>query len=326
MPDTTRRRLGRSELLVHPICLGGNTFGWTTDRSGSFAVLDAFADAGGNFIDSADSYSAWVSGNRGGESEEIIGEWLARRTSSDDLIVATKVGSGSAGVPKGLGRAQVIAGCEASLKRLGVDRIDLYYAHRDDPSTPLEETLGAFDELVRAGKVAHIGASNIGAARLREALAVSADNGLVAYSVVQPRLNLVDRDGEEDLTDALRAVVEEFDLGVAAYSALGSGFLSGKYRPDAPQPPSRRASGVRARYMSDPRALALLESAARIATRKGATVAQVALAWVIAMPDVTAAIASATSPEQVAELLGAIAVELDENDLAELDPTVGTSR
>ena len=226
-------------------------------------------------------------------------------------------------MPKGLGRTQVIAGCEASLKRLGVDRIDLYFAHRDDPDTPLEETLGAFDELVRAGKVAHIGASNIAADRLREALAVSAAHGFAAYSVLQPRLNLVDRDGEGDFTDTLRAVAEEFDLGVAVYSALASGFLSGKYRPGAPEPSSARAGSVQARYVSDPRALALLESASEISGRKGATAAQVALAWALTVPRVTSVIASATSPEQLSELLGAVAVELDEADLAELGRTAG---
>jgi aryl-alcohol dehydrogenase (NADP+) len=325
MPDTTRRRLGHSELLEHPLCLGGNTFGWTTGRDESFAVLDAYAEAGGNFIDTADAYSAWVPGNRGGESEAIIGEWLAQRSSKDDVIIATKVGSGAADVPKGLGRAQVIAGCEASLKRLGVDRIDLYFAHRDDPGTPFEETLRAFDELVRAGKVAHIGASNIAPDRLREALAVSAAHGFAAYSVLQPRLNLVDRDGEGDYTDALRAVAEEFDLGVAVYSALASGFLSGKYRPGSPEPSSPRAASVHARYASDPRALALLESASEIARRKGATIAQVALAWALAVPRITSVITSATSPEQLSELLGAVAVELDETDLAELDRTAGAA-
>jgi aryl-alcohol dehydrogenase-like predicted oxidoreductase len=320
MPDTPRRRLGRSELLVHPLCLGGNTFGWTTDRDQSFAVLDAYADAGGNFIDTADAYSSWISGHRGGESETIIGEWLAARPQRDDLIIATKVGSGAEDVTEGLKREQVIAGCEASLRRLGVERIDLYYAHRDDLETPFEETLGAFDELVQAGKVAHIGASNIAPDRLREALAVSEANGLASYSAVQPRLNLVDRDGEHDFNDALRAVCAEHDLGAAVYSALARGFLSGKYRPGAPDPASPRAGGVRSSYLSDPRALALLEAARGIAQRKGATVAQVALAWGLTVPGVTSVIASATSPEQLSELLGAVTVELDEPDLAELSP------
>jgi aryl-alcohol dehydrogenase (NADP+) len=320
MPDTPRRRLGRSELLVHPLCLGGNTFGWTTDRDQSFAVLDAYADAGGNFIDTADAYSSWIAGHRGGESETIIGEWLAARPPRDDLIIATKVGSGAEDVTEGLKREQVIAGCEASLRRLGVERIDLYYAHSDDLTTPFEETLGAFDELVQAGKVAHVGASNIAPDRLREALAVSEANGLASYSALQPRLNLVDRDGERDFNDALRAVCAEHDLGVAVYSALARGFLSGKYRPGAPDPASPRAGGVRSSYLSDPRALALLEAARAIAQRKGATVAQVALAWGLTVPGVTSVIASATSPEQLSELLGAVTVELDEPDLAELSP------
>jgi aryl-alcohol dehydrogenase-like predicted oxidoreductase len=320
MPDTPRRRLGRSELLVHPLCLGGNTFGWTTDRDQSFAVLDAYADAGGNFIDTADAYSSWIAGHRGGESETIIGEWLAARPPRDDLIIATKVGSGAEDVAEGLKREQVIAGCEASLRRLGVERIDLYYAHSDDLKTPFEETLGAFDELVQAGKVAHIGASNIAPDRLREALAVSEANGLASYSALQPRLNLVDRDGERDFNGALRAVCAEHDLGVAVYSALAGGFLSGKYRPGAPDPTSPRAGGVRSSYLSDPRALALLEAARGIAQRKGATVAQVALAWGLTVPGVTSVIASATSPEQLWELLGAVTVELDEPDLAELSP------
>jgi aryl-alcohol dehydrogenase-like predicted oxidoreductase len=320
MSDTQRRRLGRSELLVHPLCLGGNTFGWTTDRERSFAVLDAYADAGGNFVDTADAYSTWVAGHRGGESETIIGEWLAARPPRDGLIIATKVGSGAADVTEGLKREQVIAGCEASLRRLGVDQIDLYYAHRDDPNTPLEETLGAFDELVRSGKVAQIAASNISPDRLREALAVSEAHGLASYSAIQPRLNLIDREGTSDFDGALRALSAEHDLGVAVYSALARGFLSGKYRPGAPDPATPRAGGVRATYLSDPRAMALLEAARTIAERKGATVAQVALAWSLAVPGVTSVIASVTSPEQLSELLGAVAVELDDADLTELDP------
>ena len=325
MPDTTRRRLGNSELAVHPLCLGGNTFGWTNDRDESFAVLDAYVEAGGNFIDTADVYSSWVPGNRGGESEAIIGAWLAQRSSTDDLVIATKVGSGAADVPKGLGRAQVIAGCEASLKRLGVERIDLYFAHRDDPETPFEETLGAFDELVREGKVAHIAASNIAPDRLREALEVSEANGFPAYSALQPRLNLVDREDDGDFTGELQVIAAQHDLGVMVYSALASGFLSGKYRPGAADPGSPRAGGVRSSYLSDPRALALLDAATAVAERTGASVAQIALAWAIAQPGVTSAIASATSPEQLAELLGAVAVELDEKDLAELGRTSGAA-
>jgi aryl-alcohol dehydrogenase (NADP+) len=311
-----RRRLGTSDLQVHPLCLGGNTFGWTTDRDASFAVLDRYVEAGGNFIDTADSYSAWIPGHVGGESETVIGAWLARGGAPDDLVIATKVGSGADDVPAGLGRAQIIAGAEASLRRLGVERLDLYYAHRDDLETPLEESLGAFDELVRAGKVAHIAASNYAPERLEEALAVSAANGFAAFGAHQPKLNLVDRD---DYVGALQAVCIEHDLGVAVYSALASGFLSGKYRKGTPVRTSARAGGVQATYLSDDRARSLLEAATRVAERLGATVAQVSLAWALAVPGVTSAIASATSPEQLVELLGAVAVELDETDLAELD-------
>ncbi len=212
------------------------------------------------------------------------------------MIVATKVGSGAADVEKGLGREQIIAGCEASLKRLGVERIDLYFAHRDDPDTPFEETLGAFDELIRAGKVAHIAASNISPERLREALAVSEANGLPAYVALQPRLNLVDRDGDGDFSPALRELAAEHDLGVAVYSALASGFLSGKYRPGAPDPASPRAGHIRSTYLSDPGAVALLESATAIAERHEVSVAAVALAWVLTVPGVSSAIASATTP------------------------------
>jgi aryl-alcohol dehydrogenase-like predicted oxidoreductase len=314
--SSTRRRLGSSDLQVHPLCLGGNTFGWTTDRDASFAVLDRYVAAGGNFIDTADAYSAWIPGHVGGESENVIGEWLARGGAPDDLIVATKVGSGADGVPPGLGRSQVIDGCDASLRRLGIERIELYYAHRDDPETPLEETLGAFDELVRSGKVAHIAASNYTPERLAEALAISEANGLASFTAMQPKLNLVDRGG---YVGDLQALCIEHDLGVAVYSALASGFLSGKYRPGAPEPTSARAGGVRSTYLSDERAVRLLEVASNVAGRKGATVAQVSLAWALAVTGVSSVIASATSPEQLDELLGAVAVELDEKDLAELD-------
>jgi aryl-alcohol dehydrogenase-like predicted oxidoreductase len=311
-----RRRLGTSDLHVHPLCLGGNTFGWTTDPDASFAVLDRYTEAGGNFIDTADAYSAWLPGHVGGESERVIGAWLARGGAPDDLVIATKVGSGAEDVPPGLGRAQIIAGAEASLRRLGVERLDLYYAHRDDPATPLEASLAAFDELVRAGKVAHIAASNYAPERLGEALAVSEAHGFAAFTVDQPKLNLVDRDR---YIGALQAVCVERDLGVAVYSALASGFLSGKYRRGAPEPTSARAGGVTSTYLSDERAVSLLEAATRVAERVGATVAQVSLAWAIAVPGVTSAIASATTPEQLDELLGAVAVELDETDIGELD-------
>ncbi|MDX6512326.1 MAG: hypothetical protein QOE36_1830 [Gaiellaceae bacterium] len=312
----TLRRLGNTDLDVHPLCLGGNVWGWTAGRDPSFAVLDAYFDSGGNFVDTADNYSAWIDGNRGGESETLLGEWLARRGNRDKVVVATKVGSGAEDLEAGLRREQVLTGCDASLRRLGIERIDLYYAHRDDSETPLEETLGAFDELVRAGKVRHIAASNYSAPRLREALETSSRLGLASYAALQPKLNLVDRD---DFDPELRQLCAEEDLGVAVYAALAAGFLTGKYRPGRPVPEGGRSERVRSAYLSDPRALAILAAADRVAERRGVTVAQVALAWVVAQPLVTSAIASATSPQQLTELMGGVELELDEDDLAELE-------
>ena len=292
----TLRRLGTTDLDVHPLCLGGNVWGWTADRDATFAVLDAYFSAGGNFVDTADNYSAWIEGNRGGESETLLGEWLANRGNRERVVVATKVGSGAEDLEPGLRREQVLTGCDASLRRLGIDRIDLYYAHRDDPKTPLEETLGAFDELVRAGKVRHIAASNYSAPRLREALETSRRLGLASYAALQPKLNLVDRD---DFGPELRELCVEEQLGLAVYAALAAGFLTGKYRPGQPVPEGGRSERVRSAYLSDPRALEILAAADRVAERRGATVAQVALAWVVAQPLVTSAIASATTPEQL---------------------------
>jgi aryl-alcohol dehydrogenase (NADP+) len=309
------RPLGPSDLDVHPICLGGNTFGWTTDRQASFAVLDAYVAAGGNFVDSADAYSRWVPGNSGGESETILGEWLARSGRRDEVVVATKVGSGTESLERGLRRELVLQGCDDSLRRLGTDRIDLYYAHRDDEETALEETLAAFDELVRAGKVRYVAASNYSAPRLAEALAVSAAEGSAGYVALQPRLNLVDRDG---FGPELHAVCAEHGLGSAVYSSLASGFLSGKYRPGQPVPASDRAGGVQSSYLEDERALAVLGAVDEIAGRTGASVAQVALAWTIAQPQVTCAIASATTPSQIDELMGSVDVELSSADLERL--------
>ena len=310
------RRLGTTGLAVHPICLGGNTFGWTTDREASFAVLDAYVEAGGNFIDTADVYSAWVPGHRGGESETVIGEWLASRGLRNRVIVGTKVGSGAQDLERGLTREHVIKGCEASLRRLGLDAIDLYYAHRDLEIPPLEETLAAFDELVRAGKVVHLGASNYQAPRLRQALELSAAKGLARYEVVQPRFNLVDRD---DFDEELQQLCLEHSLGVAVYAGLAGGFLSGKYRPGGAQHGSARAPGVEASYLSDARALAALDAADAVAARHGVPVVQVAIAWALAQPAVTSVLASATTREQLAELLPAVDLRLDSDDLARLD-------
>jgi aryl-alcohol dehydrogenase (NADP+) len=300
---------------VAPLCLGGNAFGWGADEEASAAVLDAYVAAGGNAIDSANIYSWWAPGNRGGESEAIIGRWLAGRTDRDDLVIATKVGmAGGPGQPKGLTREMVLRGAEESLRRLRVDHIDLYYAHEDDPGTPLEETLGAFDELVRQGLVRAIAASNYPAERLAEALRLSAERGLARFEALQPPYNLVDREGYEG---ELQKLCLSEGLGVATYFSLARGFLSGKYRPDRPLPDSPRAAGVARDFMND-RGLAVLETLDRVAEAHGASPAQVALAWVVARPGVTCAIASATRSDQARELMGAVDLELSDDEAAAL--------
>jgi aryl-alcohol dehydrogenase (NADP+) len=305
MTNAARRRLGRTGLEVSPINLGGNVFGWTADRDASFAVLDAYREAGGNFIDTADVYSRWVPGHVGGESERLIGDWLRSRGCRDEMIIATKVG-----MADGLSAERVKRGCEASLERLGVERIDLYYAHKDDPATSLEETLRAFDELVRAGKVRVLGASNYVASRLEEALEVSARLGLASYAVVQPEYNLISRGAYEG---ALETLCEARGLGVCTYFALASGFLSGKYRKgDAPT--GARAPRV-ARYLADPEAVARLERLLAVAAKHRATPAEVSLAWQLHRSSVTTPIASATGVAQLKELMASIQLRLDADDL-----------
>jgi aryl-alcohol dehydrogenase (NADP+) len=312
--NPARRRLGRTDLEVFPLNLGGNVFGWTADRDATFAVLDAYREAGGNFIDTADVYSKWVPGHVGGESEALIGDWMKVRGARNEIVLATKVGLGGPGLDAGLGAEQIRRGCERSLARLGVERIDLFYAHKDDPETPLEETLGAFDALVRAGKVRAIGASHYTPQRLREALDVSAKLGLAAYAVVQPEYNLVTR---ELLEGPLATVTLERGLAVCPYYALASGFLTGKHRP------GEAAAGARGprvqRYLDDPHATARLETLRAVARERGATPAQVALAWQLHKPFVTAPIASATSPAQVRELVASVQLELDAEALRRLD-------
>ena len=321
MSLAARRPLGRSGVAVSPICLGGNVFGWTADEAASFAVLDAFAGAGGNFVDTANSYSTWVPGNRGGESEEIIGRWMRTRGNRDRIVVATKVGSPMSGQPGGLTRKLVRAGVTASLRRLQVDVIDLYYTHWPDPGTPVEETLGALDELVREGFVRAIGASNEDAARLRIALDTSARYGLARFEAVQPPYNLIDRAAFEG---GLEALCAEEELGVAPYYALARGFLSGKYRPGRPLPASPRAAGVASAYMNH-RGFAVLDALDRVGAAHGATPGQVALAWLIARPTITAPITSATSAEHAGELAVAAALTLGDDELRLLDGAGATS-
>jgi aryl-alcohol dehydrogenase-like predicted oxidoreductase len=310
-----KRRIGRSELVVAPLCFGGNVFGWTADEATSFALLDAFVAQGFDFIDTADVYSRWAPGNQGGESETIIGRWLKRSGKRDRVVIATKVGMEMGPDRKGLSRRWIRQSVEDSLRRLQTDRIDLYQAHRDDPETPLEETLGAFAELIREGKVRAIGASNYGAARLAEALATSARAGLPRYESLQPEYNLYDRAGYEG---ELETLCREHQLGVIPYYSLASGFLTGKYRSPADAGKSPRGQDIAAKYLNERgrRILAALDAAA---ARHGATPAQVALAWLIARPGITAPIASATSLAQLEELAGAVRLRLDPATIAEID-------
>jgi aryl-alcohol dehydrogenase-like predicted oxidoreductase len=303
--------LGATGLDVHPLCLGGNVFGWTADEAQSFAVLDAYAGAGGNFVDTADSYSAWVPGNAGGESEALLGRWMASRGNRDAMVIATKVGMWAA--QPGLGAENVRAAAEGSLRRLQTDRIDLYYAHEDDPGTPVEETVGAFDALVREGKVRHVAASNFGAARLRESLAVSDRDGLARYVALQPKYNLVAREGYEGELAGLCAAE---GLACVPYAGLASGFLTGKYRPGGAEVSSARARGATSHL--DQRGARVLEALDAVAVAHDAPVAAVALAWLAAQPTVVAPIASARTPEQLAELLRAAELDLSAGDLDRL--------
>lgn len=309
------RPLGNSGLRVHPLCLGGNVFGWRTDRDASFAVLDAYVERGGNFVDTADVYSKWVTGNRGGESELIIGEWLKSRGCRDAVVIASKVGLGAEDLEEGLSYDQVITGCDASLRRLGVETIDLFYAHMDLPEPALEETLSALAALQQAGKVREVAASNYTAPRLVEALDLQVAHGWEPYVALQNRLNLVARD---EFGSDLQAVCEQRGVGGAAHSALAAGFLTGKYRPGQAVPAGEHAATIVSTFLADERNVALLAAADRVAARLGATVTQVALAWALAHRGMACVIASATTPAQVEELFGAVAVELGADDLAEL--------
>jgi aryl-alcohol dehydrogenase-like predicted oxidoreductase len=306
-------RIGNSGIDVFPFALGGNVFGWTADEQTSFAVLDAYAAAGGNFIDTADSYSAWAPGNSGGESETIIGKWLASRGNREDIIVATKVGAAPGF--KGLKTDTIKGGVEASLRRLGVDRIDLYYTHFDDPETPVEEIIGTLDRLVREGKVKHIAASNISPQRLAESLEFSDREGLAKYVALQQHYNLVER---EEYEGPLREVVEAHGLSSVPYFGLAKGFLTGKYRPGV-EVDSPRADSVK-EYLESERGRLVLAALDEVAAAHGAEVATVALAWLAAQPTVAAPIASARTPEQLTALLAVkeLQLKLSDDDLAKL--------
>ena len=307
----TKRRIGRSDLHVQPFCFGGNVFGWTANESMSFRLLDAFVDHGFDFIDTADVYSVWVEGHKGGESETVLGNWFKQSGKRDKIVLATKVG-----FIKGLKPAYIKQAVEDSLKRLQTDRIDLYQSHKDDPDTAQSETLGAYADLIRDGKVRVIGASNYSAARLKEALDISAKNGLPRYECMQPEYNLMERKVYEG---ELQDLCVKEELGVIPFFSLASGFLTGKYRNEADLSKSVRGARSAGKYLkttTGPKVLAALD---HVAAAHKATCAQVALAWIMARKGLTAPIASATSIEQLEELLGAVKLSLSAEDIAELD-------
>jgi aryl-alcohol dehydrogenase-like predicted oxidoreductase len=299
---------------VAPLALGGNVFGWTIDEATSFHILDGFVAAGSNLIDTADVYSRWAPGHRGGESETILGKWLKRGRNRAKVIVATKVGMDMGDGEKGLSPAYIRRAVERSLNRLQTDTIDLYQSHQDDPATPLDETLAAFGELIQQGKVRAIGASNYTAPRLAEALRISQEKGLPRYECLQPLYNLYDRAPYEE---ALGPLCRKEGLGVIPYFSLAAGFLTGKYRSEADLSKSARGATVK-KYLTE-RGTRILQALDRVAARSGATPARVALAWLMHRPTVTAPIASATSQEQLDELIAATRLELDAAAVEELD-------
>jgi hypothetical protein len=310
---TELRELGTSGLRTPPLVLGGNVFGWTVDKAQSFRILDAFADAGGVMIDTADVYSAWVEGNKGGESETIIGEWLRQSGKRDKVLIATKVGMLDGEGGQKLAPARIAAAAEASLRRLGVDTIDLYFAHQDDEDVPQEDVLAAFDLLIKAGKVRALGASNFHAARLKSALDIAMRNGLPHYRVLQPEYNLVSRHKFEG---ELEDICVTHNVGVIPYYGLASGFLTGKYRSQVDYAKSVR--GGRMAAFLEGKGRAVLGAMDQVAEETGASHAQIALTWLAAQPGVTAPIASATSVEQVEELVGCWDVRLNRAQLDRL--------
>jgi aryl-alcohol dehydrogenase-like predicted oxidoreductase len=308
------RRLGRTDLSIAPLVLGGNVFGWTADKKTSFAVLDRFAAAGLNAIDTADSYSTWVPGNQGGESEAIIGEWMKAHGNRSRIIVVTKVGSPMGKGKEGLKAHYIEEAAEASLKRLQTDVIDLYLSHWPDMATPFDETLGAYQRLIEKGKVRWCGASNLNVALLEAALAAARARGGPRYEVLQPEYNLADR---RELESGLAELCTREEIGVITYFSLAKGFLSGKYRNEADLAKSPRGGAVKA-YLN-PRGFRILEALDKVAGEHKAKPAEVALAWIMARPGVTAPIASASSVEQVDSLVRATELKLTPADMTALD-------
>lgn len=309
-----KRKLGNSGLEVAPLAFGGNVFGWTIDEDTSFKILDAFIGAGFNLIDTADVYSNWVPENQGGESEKIIGNWLRRQGGRDKVIIATKVGGEMSPGKKGLSRAHIFKSVDESLQRLQTDYIDLYQSHYDDPTTPLEETLAAYGDLIKAGKIRAIGASNFTPERLRETLQVSQTNNLPRYESLQPEYNLYSR---AEYEHELESICLENNIGVISYFALASGFLTGKYRSEADLSKSKRGGGNK-KYLND-RGFRILEALDTVAASYQTDPASIAVAWLIARPSITAPIASASSVDQFNTLAKAAAITLDIDSLEMLN-------
>ena len=312
MPEV--RELGRSGISIPPLVLGGNVFGWTADRGASFDVLDAFVAGGGTMIDTADSYQSWVPGHQGGESETVIGEWLRQSNKRAEVVIATKTGMLMGDGTEGLAVDRIERAVEASLKRLGTDYLDVFFAHRDDATVPLEDVIECFDRLIRAGKVRVAAASNYSAERLGEALGISEARGLARYELLQPWFNLLDRDQFEG---ALQHLCIDRTIGCIPYFGLASGFLTGKYR--SPADLEGRARGDRVKGYLNDRGSAVLDTMDEVASETGASLSQVALAWLAAQPGVTAPIASATSVTQVEDLIGALHLTLSPEQVSRLD-------
>lgn len=306
-------KLTNTNLEVSRINFGGNVFGWTLNENQSFEILDAFVDAGFNFIDTADTYSWWVNGV-GGQSESILGKWMKARNNREDLVIATKVGSQTKEHPNDVSKKHILKSVDESLQRLQTDYIDLYYTHFDDETTPVEETLSAYDKAIKAGKVRYIGASNISTERLIESFEVAMKKNLPKYVALQPLYNLMERTKYEE---KYRPLAEKYDLAVFPYSSLASGFLSGKYRSEADLGKSVRGEGLE-RYLNK-KGFAVIDALNRVATKQNATPATVALAWQLAQPSITASIVSATSMSQLQTLIDAPALILDAEDLRRLE-------
>jgi aryl-alcohol dehydrogenase-like predicted oxidoreductase len=305
-----KRKLGKTGMEISPLVFGGNIFGWTVDQAASFKVLDAFVEAGFNSVDTADVYSRWVPGHAGGESEIILGEWMKRSGNRDKIIVATKVGMDMGDGKKGLSKSNILASAENSLRRLQTDYIDLYQSHIDDPDTPLEETLGAYAELIKQGKVRAIGASNHKAERLSAALATSKKFGLPAYQTLQPNYSLIER---EEYESNLEPLCEREGLGVINYFPLAGGFLSGKYRSEADVAGRARARNV-TKYLNE-RGFKILGALDQVAKKYNATPARISLAWLLARPSITAPIVSATNLEQLKDLIASVDLALDRESI-----------